>query len=405
MTAHSQRARRALAHLPQVDPAIAALSLWCAHRDGTLATRTEGEVIRYGPAFDTFALPEQTGLVAHHVLHVALRHSARAQAMAQRLGEGFNAGLYALAADALVNEVLLQGGHVLPRPAVRAADLVARLPDAPTPDQVLADWDTDRLYLAIAGLAGQGGQAARDAAESYAREMQFTPDLDAQEAAPETPPEAWTTRIEAALDAGRGAGAGIGPVLSRFADLAQPSLPWEVHLRGLIAKAISQIPRLSHKRPARGWIAREATARAAGTPSPVFEPGFARDRRRPKVVVGLDTSSSITPVQLNFFAAEALGIAHRSGAEMHLLAFDTEVHARLSLTEAQDLTLDQLRSGGGTDFAPVMTEASQLDPSVLVMLSDVDAHLPPRPAFPVIWAAPKAPVHRPDYGTLLVMDR
>ena len=87
---NGQRARpgdaaRALAHLGEVDPALAVLSLWCRHPDGTGATRTNGDVITYGPAFDRLGLPEQVGLAAHHVLHVALRHSNRQAGLVERL--------------------------------------------------------------------------------------------------------------------------------------------------------------------------------------------------------------------------------------------------------------------------------------------------------------------------------
>ena len=77
MSAAPCRATRALAHLGEVDPALAEMSRWSRPREGH-ATCTAGAVITYAPGFDTLGLPEQVGTVAHHVLHVALRHSARA---------------------------------------------------------------------------------------------------------------------------------------------------------------------------------------------------------------------------------------------------------------------------------------------------------------------------------------
>ena len=84
---HSARARRALAQLQEVDPALGVLALWCTHRDTDAPTFTEGETIYYGPGFESLPAHEQVGVAAHHVLHVALRHSARSEALAQRLGE------------------------------------------------------------------------------------------------------------------------------------------------------------------------------------------------------------------------------------------------------------------------------------------------------------------------------
>ena len=149
MSAAPCRATRALAHLGEVDPALAVLSLWCRHRDGE-ATRTAGEVITYAPGFDTLGLPEQVGTVAHHVLHVALRHSLRAAALAERLGPEFDSMLFGLAADGIVNETLALAGHALPRPAILLTEVLAEAGFAcDSAIAALTDWDADRLALAL----------------------------------------------------------------------------------------------------------------------------------------------------------------------------------------------------------------------------------------------------------------
>ena len=122
---HSKRAARALQSLTESDPAIAALSLWCRHRDGE-STATSGDLITYGPDFEDLLPHEQSGLAAHHVLHVALRHPARMADLQTRLGQGFDESLYNLVADAIVNEALLAADHALPRPAVRLTELLQR---------------------------------------------------------------------------------------------------------------------------------------------------------------------------------------------------------------------------------------------------------------------------------------
>ena len=124
---------------------------------------------------------------------------------------------------------------------------------------------------------------------------------------------------------GRAAGVGIGAALIRFGDLPGSEVPWERHLRRLLLKAVSDVPRVSHKRPAARWVAQDAAARSAATPSPAFQPGFARDLRKPRIIVALDTSSSVTDTQLDLFAAEVLGIQRRSDAELHLWGFDTSL--------------------------------------------------------------------------------
>ncbi|MEM6588400.1 MAG: VWA-like domain-containing protein [Pseudomonadota bacterium] len=402
---HSSRAAPALARLPEVDPAIAALALRCSYRDGDGPTVTEGETIRLGPEFPLLPISEQTGVIAHHVLHVALRHSMRRAAARERFGASFHAERYDLACDALINEALLQGGHALPRPAVRAGDMVAMLPPKDRPDNVLADWDSDRLYAAIAVQSGQSADkrsGTDQSIETYAKTQGFKPDLQ-DGSKDNTQPELWAGRIEQAMSAGARAGTGIGAIMTRFGDLPKATVPWEIKLRRLLNKALAHHPRPTYRRPGRAWLARDALARLAGSAQPVFEPGTAREDRRPRLVICLDTSSSMPRQTLDMFASEALSITRRTGAETHLLGFDTEVHSRAAFLSPSSLGSMEMRTGGGTDYAPVLAEAQSLDPSLIIMLTDLDAPTGPAPSAPVLWAVAETVDAAPPYGDVLAM--
>jgi hypothetical protein len=403
VTRHSPRARNALAHLPDTDPALAALALWCDHRDGPAPTCTRGDVVFYGPEFPALTLPEQVGLTGHHVLHVALRHASRMAAMGARQGGEFAADLYALAADALVNEAILQAGHALPRPAVRLTDLLVRALGAQaTGPDALAQWDLDRLYLT---LLREGAQGARD----YADAQGFEPDLAPGDADPEHDAKApdWRGRLTRALAAGSQAGHGLGLLAGRIGDLPAPRTPWELVLRGLLARALSDTPRRSHARPARRWLAMEAQARATSCPGPGYEPGQLRQSHRPRIVVGLDSSGSVPDDLLAQFGSELAAIAQRTGAETHLLAFDETVHAAREIGPGDwsgGLPRQKVRRGGGTAFDDLMTQAAAHDPAIAVVLTDLDGRFgTTRPPFPVIWAVPDAPGTAPPFGRVLVM--
>jgi predicted metal-dependent peptidase len=147
-----------------------------------------------------------------------------------------------------------------------------------------------------------------------------------------------------------------------------------------------------------------AAAQAQGGPEPAFQPGRARQSDRPRIAIGLDTSSSIDPLTLSLFVGEAEGIVRRTGAEAHLLAFDEAVHEarRLDLAGWRGLRDVALRTGGGTDFAPVLEAAGRLSPSIAVILTDLDAPFGPPPAFPVLWAVPgRWDVQAPPFGRVL----
>ena len=404
MTAHGTRAARALAHLAEVDPALAVLALWCRHRDAPGPTRTSGDTIHYGPGFDSLGLPQQVGLVAHHVLHVALRHCDRQAALATRLGDGFDPTLFGLAADGIINETMILAGHALPRPAVTLTDLLAEAgTPAQSPVAALDRWDADRLAMALHGDARRA-ERLRD----WGRTRGFATDLEMGEPGDDGERQSaadWRNQILRALEAGRKTGMGIGRLGAILADLSPAAVPWELHLRGLLARALIDRPHATWRRPSGGWLARMAMADQSGGPQPVFQPGRARLDHRARRVVGLDTSSSVAAQTLRLFTAEAEAIARRTGAEVHLLAFDTSVFLEKRLDPAgwQGLRDQGFRTGGGTDYTDVMARAGRLAPSLAVILTDLDAPLPPAaPRFGLLWAVPR-PVDPPAYGRVLVI--
>jgi len=403
--AHSARATAALRALTEADPALAALSLWCTHRDADGPTVTRGTVIRYGPGFATLPLHEQIGLAGHHILHASLQHSARMAAMEARFGDGFAPDLWRMAADAIINEALLQAGHALPRPALTLTGLLRAVTGATPPAvQALAEWDVDRLYLKLTGDGTAAGQA-----REHARGQGFADDLEAEDeteaAEGEQTRADWRGHLARAMAAGQAAGIGLGVFGHRLADLPVPRTPWEVVLRRLLARATLPRPAPSHRRPARSWLALDAQARADGTPAPVFQPGLARTQAAPRLVLALDCSASIDAARLSLLAAELGGIARRCAASLHLLAFDTAVRIETRLDPARvagQLRALDLPQGGGTDFAPVIARAVALRASALVVLTDLDGPTGPPPRLPVIWAVPRASAP-PDTGFGLVL--
>lgn len=360
-------------------------------------------MITYGPDFDAVHLPEQVGLVAHHILHVALRHSARASGLAERLGDSFDATLFGLAADGIINDTLILAGHAIPRPAVTLTDLLAEaaMPE-PTAIAALQRWDADRLAMA---LHSDPRRASR--LRDWGKSRGFVTDLRPARPQDDVPSQTaadWRNQMLRAMEVGRKAGQGIGRLGAILADLAPASVPWEIHLRRLLAVALTERPQPSWRRPSGHWVARMAEADRHGGPTPVFEPGRQRSGHRPRIVIGLDTSSSIDAQTLRLFAAEAEAIARRTGAEAHLLSFDEVVFdaVRLDPDGWNALRATPARTGGGTDYTDLLRCAGKLRPSIIVILTDLDAPLPPAPQFPLVWAVPN-PVPTPPYGRVITI--
>ena len=402
---HSRRAAPALRALAEADPAIGALSLWCTHRDGA-ATRTRGATITYGPEFEELQPHERMGLAARHVLHVALRHSARLSDLEARLGPGFDAGLWTLCADALAAEAVLAGEHALPRPAVTLTGLLeAAFGSRVAPTAALAAWDVDRLYFAL--TAGDGRGAAERAGD-YARRQAHVPDVegepgdaggdgDAREAA------RWRSHMVRAMEAGRRAGRGLGRMGHRLADVPAPRTPWEVVLRRLLAAAVRAERSPAPTRPSRRWIAAAGLAAAAGGRTPGFEPGTRPWTGIPRIAVALDASGSVDDARLALFWAEVTGIARRAGAEVRLIVFDDAI--RVSETygpgRAPAAPPDMPR-GGGTAFRPPIEAALAAGAAALVVLTDLDGDVGAEPGgLRVIWAVPDGTRAAPPWGRMV----
>ncbi|TCO73594.1 DUF2201 family putative metallopeptidase [Rhodovulum euryhalinum] len=448
---HSARARRALTKLAEQDPAFAALALWCTHVDSDQREGpawTDGRAIHYGPAFEALDLPEQIGLAAHHILHIAFRHAPRSHAMYVRFGDRYDADLFNLATDAIVNETLMLTGFILPRPVVRLTGLLkATLREDMAGEDAVTKYDAERLYIALmqdgappqstrpgdkgaasggsgtnGGEGGSGGDRPRpggaraEAARAYAAERAFAPDLDTDrddkdDGAGREEDAEWRQRVARAMDAGRIAGHGLGMLGHRLADLPEVHTPWEVVLRGLVSRAVMVNPRPLGTRPARRWLARDADARQRGGPDPAFEPGMLRDRDIPRIAVGIDSSGSVDGTLLVKFAAELAAIAKRTGAETHVLVFDTAVRSRTVMGGAawdKRITDILFTRDGGTSFIQVMEEALALDPSAVVILTDLEGPFGPTPPrrLPVVWAVPgDPPAAGAPFGRVLSLAR
>ena len=408
MSRHSERASRALRKLAETDPAFASLALWVAHEDSDarpLPAWSDGTTIRYGASFGTFTLPEQIGMAAHHILHVAFRHSARREAMALRFGAAHDGGLFNAASDAVLNEALFRAGYVMPRPCVLLTDLLREaLGEVAPPDDALARWDAERLYVRLMSAEGKGKErSAAEAARAWAARQGFEEDLEAGAAREGDDAGEWQERVTRAMEAGRIAGRGIGTIGHRLADLPETRVPWETVLRRLVTKAVTELPRRSWRRPTGRWLALDAAGQAVP-----FEPSSAREARAPRVAVGIDSSSSVDATRLALFAAQVAGIARRTGAETHVLVFDEGVRERRVMKAGsweRAVTGLTFSRDGGTDFAEVMAEADRIDPAVIVMLTDLDAELPPRPRAPVIWAVPEEVRQAPAWGRVVSLAR
>ena len=408
------RGVRAVQHLVEHAPGSGALALWAAHRDlaeghappdaaGTgdsgegshaaAAVTTDGRTLFYAPAFAGLSLREQAGWVAHAVLHVALRHVPRREALRARVGH-VDAQLWNLCADAVVQSALAHLRWLDRPPGV--ADLPALLDqvlERTEPEEAaLARWDVERLYAACDDRDAQGrdgrraarlrrlgqGQAA-DLLEPAAGERAPRPEEEAQLA------RDWCERLLRG-QADDGAQALVRVLL---ADLPRTRTPWEQVLRAQLGRALSRRVALTWSRPSRSWLANRGRAGAGGAGRMPWEPGVTALRRVPRLVVVADVSGSVDEPLLARFAREIVSLTRRLEAPWTLVVGDDAVRTVRHFEPGRgEFGRLPARGGGGTDFTPLLQEAVCHRPDLIVVLTDLDGPARERPRCPVLWAVP-----------------
>ncbi len=440
---YQHRGTRAVQRMVEFAPSTGGLALWAHHRDlpaeappagpAVPPVATDGHTLFYSAGFDKLPLPEQTGLVAHEVLHVALRHPQRYLELQQLLGD-VDLRLFNTCADAIVNSTL---SHLtwlrLPASAVMLEKLLASaLGVTQAAETVLLEWDVERLYRAIddrrapeGGRRGsnqrpqRSGSTQSDARDRGTQEQQkegeqpsaradgprsarvrllganspidLLPSAESQQA-PEAEAEAaheWSERV---LRAHAGDG-GFSMLRALLADLPRTRTPWQQVLRTQLARALSPRPDVSWSRPARSYLANQGRS---GTHRMPWEPGFGATKNVPRLALVVDVSGSIDGKLMDQFAGEIEAMLRRTEAGLVLIIGDDRVqrveHIESGGTRPGRFKLRdiQFQGGGGTDFTPLLEEADKHRPDIGVVLTDLDGPAHFKPRWPVIWAVPEA---------------
>lgn len=431
-------------------PSTGGLALWMHHRDlpddGAAAlVATDGRTVVYGTAFERLPIAQQTGLVAHEVLHVALRHPQRFLDLKHLQGD-VDLALFNLCADAIVNSALEHLTWLdLPEASVYLDALLANALGIDQPvEKSLLQWDVEQLYRAIddrrppdsggkgrdprraqgGGADGARGRAASTSVREDANEADgrrrvdgpkaararamadprladLRPTADSQSAPEQEAEEAreWSERLLRAH-----AGDGEHSMLrTLIADLPKVRTPWEQVLRTRLARSLTPKPDVSWSRPARSYLANQG--RAGPNRRMPWEPGFSGRRMAPRLAVVVDVSGSIDEALMERFAREIEAITRRLEAALVLVIGDMQVRRVAHFTPGRsDLRSIEFHGGGGTDFTPLLEEADRHAPDMTVVLTDLQGPARFRPRSAVLWAVPETwKAAEPPFGRKVVL--
>lgn len=400
-------------------PSTGGLALWVRHRDAEdrdAATITnDGSTVSYGSAFERLDLDVQTGLVAHQVLHIGLRHLPRYLGL-QRLTGDVDLRLFNICADAIVNSTLDHLGWLrLPSGSVHLDRLLEHaLGLRVTVDTALSTWDVESLYRAVDDRRfGRGAHGRADRRSAGSGSSDARPDASHR---PSDGPKSSATRALGAaiiadlapatadvqmpeLEEGQARtwnerlvrahanDAAFSMLRTAIADLPQTRTPWEQVLRTRLARGLSTRPALSWSRPTRSYLANQG--RAGPHRRLPWEPGFSGQRAVPRLAVVVDVSGSIDDDLMARFAREIEAIVRRLEAGLVVIVGDDRVRAVTRFEAGRGgLRGIAFEGGGGTDFTPLLEEADRHRPDIGIVLTDLDGPARFEPSWPVLWAVP-----------------
>ena len=191
----------------------------------------------------------------------------------------------------------------------------------------------------------------------------------------------WDMHVAAAAALQRQQGNMPGGLERMFQEVLTPQVSWQEHIRAQMARKLGS-GSYNWQKPDKRLIIRDVY-----TPS---RSGYGAGT----VVIGVDTSGSIGPKEVDMFLAEVSGVLDDvKPKELIILWCDAKVHRADYCDSPSDL--NEIRhkgapGGWGTDFRPVFNWIAQeaLSPDALIYLTDGHGDLPhDKPAYNVIWGS------------------
>lgn len=285
-------------------------------------------------------------------------------------------GLLTHNCDYLINDALTEEGMTLPKGALLDKKYTH------------TDWTSERVYNDIPdsevdNLFGRGDGATGSFDSAGAPGSAEAGDAERE----------WMQNVQDAVRAAQSASKLPASVRRLIPDITTPKADWRALLRRFVSDQVKT--RQTWARPNRRFIG-----------GGLYLPGTVREGMG-AVVVGVDTSGSITDAVLARFAAEIRAIMEDcEPARVHVVYCDAAVGRVDTFEHGEDIVMEPV-GGGGTDFRPVFERVAREDWPVVcaVYLTDLAGTFPDdAPAYPVLWAAYGAGGAVAPWGETVVIE-
>ncbi len=369
-----RRISASLLRLRMKSPFFAALALFARFKPSLeLPTAaTDGRDVFYNPLFmGALPDPEFDGVMLHEVLHAALTHVPR---RSRRDPQGWN-----IAADIVVNGILLQNGFSLPEGHIRRVELehysveevYALLPVERQEQPQLMFADLLEEAPGDSERSGKGEAGGKDKGKKFRGKKLSEGDSmgEAEKAGLE---KHWKQAVQQAQSVARSLNKGDLPAgLARAFGLAGPAqLDWKTVLWRFLVRTPTDFSGFDRRHLGRGLYLE------------------ALEGENLRVYICLDTSGSVDDAQVKLFMGEVLGILRAyPHLEAQLYYADAAVYGPYAL-KGEEFPPPQ--GGGGTDFRPFFAAVAEThEPhlgGVCVYLTDGFGDFPAEtPDLPTLW--------------------
>jgi predicted metal-dependent peptidase len=379
--------------------------------DSIETASVDGVTLRANPAFMAgLSEVERQGLMAHEVGHCALGHLHRRN--------GRDMGKWNEAADYALNQMLVDAGLVLPQgglldpnyKGMAAEQIYTARASKPRQEPENGNGGSgqgkgkpgagDQSSPGAGGKpkpgvggkpepgagtgdTGQGGESAGESKSSKGKGSgagstgDFTDPAPAEPGTGEMSETDWQVATEMAARAAKGAGKLPGCMVETL----RASRATEVDWKGILHEFVSHVTvsDFSWSKPNRRFIGQGMVL-----------PGAVKENVG-EILVGVDTSASVSTNLLNAFAREVSAIMREARPEKITVVYcDTRVNGSEVFTpDGEDVVLTA-KGRGGTAFQPVFDWAKKegIEPLCCLYLTDLDGPAPVDPGYPVMWCVP-----------------
>jgi len=335
---------------------------------------TNGVDIRYNSEYvDTLSDLQIRGVMIHEIEHIALLHPWRRGGRDLRKCN--------VAGDYAINNYLVQyleecRNKRLPTPFalpdllvdpnfkdLSMEEIYARIPDPPKSDETGGEGQ---------GGEGQGEEEGQGEGKSSG---EFT-DAPGDEVDQKESEEKTKIAVQQAVQAAEMQGKLPASMKRLINEIFNPKLSWQEVLKDWMterAKTDYVFSRPNTRYLASGFIL----------------PSLNDDIKMGTLVVGIDTSGSISQDDLNRFISELSGIIHDcQPVKTVVLTCDAQIQTEQEFYPGEELEA-QIKGGGGTNFCPVFERVNEMPDEIagLIYMTDLYGTFPQgEPSYPVLWA-------------------